>query len=289
MVTILPEITQMPDLNEFVSNGLGVAAFENDIMVGFLCCYSPWKDAFGSTAKGTFSPIHAHGAIKENRGMIYKKLYEAAAKKWVENKITYHAIGLYAHDCEAIGALFTYGFGLRCADAIRPMEKLNTTGCNDILFEELEKSDVIQIRGMRQMLSAHMGNSPCFMYSSLQDFQNWIARAETRDSRIFVAKSGKQQVAYIEIAEGGAENFATKASDMRNICGAFCLPEFRGKGIYQDLLDYTIAILGKEGYIRLGVDFESFNPTANGFWTKYFTSYTNSVVRRIDECALNKQ
>jgi len=39
-------------------------------------------------------------------------------------------------------------------------------------------------------------------------------------------------------------------------------------------------------YSRLGVDFESINPTAWGFWLKYFDAYTHSVVRRIDEKAV---
>lgn len=37
----------------------------------------------------------------------------------------------------------------------------------------------------------------------------------------------------------------------------------------------------------LGLDFESINPTAYVFWTKYFTPYTHSVVRRIDEKIIN--
>ena len=45
-------------------------------------------------------------------------------------------------------------------------------------------------------------------------------------------------------------------------------------------------MLKKEGFCRLGVDYESFNSTANRFWPKYFEPYTKSVVRRIDECAL---
>ena len=69
----------------------------------------------------------------------------------------------------------------------------------------------------------------------------------------------------------------------RHIRGAYCLPEHRGKGLYQNLLNFTISVLKREGYTKLGVDFESFNPTARGFWLKYFTAYTNSVVRRIDE------
>jgi GNAT superfamily N-acetyltransferase len=82
------------------------------------------------------------------------------------------------------------------------------------------------------------------------------------------------------------ENFVTHHSmngyKMKNICGAYCLPDYRGKCIFQNLLNFVISILKDEGYTRLGVDFESYNPTAYGFWLKYFTAYTNSVVRRID-------
>lgn len=41
----LPEISELPDLNELAGNGLGVAAFEQGKMVGFLCCYKPWDNA----------------------------------------------------------------------------------------------------------------------------------------------------------------------------------------------------------------------------------------------------
>ena len=93
-MTSLPEIESIPDLEYFAWNGLGVAALEGDQLIGFLCCYEPWDNAFDSAAKGTFSPIHAHGAIKENRQMIYKRMYQYAAEKWVKHKISYHGIAL---------------------------------------------------------------------------------------------------------------------------------------------------------------------------------------------------
>lgn len=136
------------------------------------------------------------------------------------------------------------------------------------------------------MLSVHMGNSPCFMYSTQEQFAHWLARAEVRNTRLFVARKEEKPIAFMEIS-GSGENFVTEVSDMCNICGAFCLPEYRGENIYQNLLSFAILKLKTEGYKRLGVDFESFNATANVFWLKYFTAYTNSIVRRIDECALH--
>jgi hypothetical protein len=57
----------------------------------------------------------------------------------------------------------------------------------------------------------------------------------------------------------------------------------RGTGLYASLLRYVEAVLAQEGYARLGVDYESYNPNALYFYPKHFTVYTNSLVRRIDE------
>ena len=288
-VEALPETEWLPDLSVFAENGLGVAAIgEDGSLIGFLCCFEPWENAFDSKAIGTFSPIHAHGAIKEKRAEIYKRMYQYAAEKWVKRGIAYHAIALYAHDREALLAMFQYGFGLRCVDAIRGMSPIELGVLrekSEFTFEELNKGEVSEIRDLRRLLSEHLGKSPCFMYSSEEDFQNWLLRAEKRDSRIFVAKERDKVVAFVEVQDEG-ENFVTYMPDMKNICGALCLPEYRGQQIFQELLNYMMEVLKKDGVKHLGVDFESFNPTAHAFWLKYFEAYTHSVVRRIDECAI---
>ena len=66
----------------------------------------------------------------------------------------------------------------------------------------------------------------------------------------------------------------------------FVLPEYRGKGIAQTLLAHIIRTLRAENCTLLGVDCETFNPTAINFWSKNFAPYTYSVVRCIDENAV---
>lgn len=283
----LPETADIPDLSPFSENGLGVAAFENGKMVGFLCCYNPWDNAFGSAAKGTFSPIHAHGTIFDNREMIYHRLYQAAAEKWVKNHITYHGISLYAHDEKALRAFFLYGFGVRCCDAIRRTDSIGCNALNELSFGKLSAEEIPSVREMRKMLSAHMGESPCFMYSDEKEFQSWLESAEKRKSDIYTAQINGKLVSFIELGNDG-ENFITETENMKNICGAFCLPEYRGKDVFASLLNYTLNCLNIRGTELLGVDYESFNPTALGAWEKYFTPYTRSVVRRIDEGVLKK-
>jgi len=291
VVASLPKIDALPGAAfvDFVDNELGVAMFDGDRMLGFLCCGNPRDGIFGSSAKGIFTPSYGHGTIPENRGAIYRKLYQAAARIWVARGITYHAVCLHAHDAQAIDAFFACGFGSRCVDAIRPMENFEHPACEGatsmFTFAELAKTEVAKVRGMRAALSAHLGESPCFMRSSPANFEKSLARAEARDSRLFAALCGAEPIAFIEVTDEG-EHFATCDDSVENICGAYCLPEHRGKGVMQGLLNYVIARLKASGASSLGVDFESFNLESNAFWLKHFTAYSYSVTRRIDECAL---
>ena len=286
-VPALPLIEGIPDaaFEEYTGNGLGVALLDGGKLLGFLCCDDPWEGAFRSAARGTFVPIHAHGAIPENRAYIYKRLYQAAAALWVDRGIGYHAAALFAHDAQAAAAFFSCGFGLRCVDAVRPLESFAHPACAGITFGELAQSDAAKLRDLRIALSGHLGASPCFMRASAAECEAWIARAEARDSRLFTASYEGQPVAYIEVTADG-ENFATWDVEMQNICGAYCLPAYRGKGIMQGLLNHVITQLQAGETRSLGVDFESFNLTSSGFWLKHFTAYTHTVTRRIDECAL---
>jgi hypothetical protein len=133
-VPILPRFVEFLDFSAFGKNGLGVSAFDENKMVGYLCCYDPFEKASGTTnAIGVWSPTHGNGII----------------------------------DC-------------------------------DYNISELEHNEFHLIFQIGILLDDHMAASP-------------------KNNRL------------------------------------------------------------------LGVDFESFNPTASDFWLKYFTEYTHSVVRRIDD------
>ncbi len=276
----LPEITGIPVLKHCSGNGFGVAAFEGGKMVGFLCSVEPFENAFRSTdARGVFSPMGANGAVKENHGRIYAALYQAAAKKWVKAGAVSHAICLYEHDEEAKQQLFRYGFGMRCADAIRPMETIDCAVCGGYEFSELPREDYADVYPLYLALNEHYCSSPYFMNRKPDTREAFWEREK---ERFFAAKKDGELCAYMEVSDLG-ETFAASGNLYRHITGAYCTPEHRGRGVYKNLLNHVINTLKAEGYTRLGVDFESINPSGSGFWLKYFHAYTNSVVRRIDE------
>lgn len=279
----LPQVCDIPSLYSFAENGLGVAAFENEKMVGFLCCCEPFDNAFRATdVRGIFSPMGANAAISKKRSKIYAAMYQEAGKKWVRAGAVSHAICLYAHDVELQQQFFYYGFGLRCLDAIRPMELIDCESCSGYDFTELSRAESYLVYPLYLALYCHYCESPFFMNRKPETQEEFTVSSMQEEARYFVARQNGKICAFVKISVPG-ETFIARGDTYRHIRGAYCLPEHRGKGLYQNLLNFTIAVLKKEGYNRLGVDFESFNLTARGFWLKYFNAYTNSVVRRIDE------
>lgn len=279
----LPQVCDNTDLNGFAENGLGVAAFEDEKMIGFLCCCEPFDNVFRATdVRGIFSPMGANAAVSKNRSKIYAAMYQAAGAKWVQSGAVSHAICIYAHDEELQRQFYRYGFGLRCIDAIRPMELIDCEPCADYDFAELPKTECLFVYPLYLALHCHYCESPFFMNRKPETQEEFLVSSTQEEVRCFVAKQKGKICAYLKISAFG-QTFVATGNIYRHITGAYCLPEHRGKGVYQNLLNFAISILKGEGYTRLGVNFESFNPTGRGFWLKYFAAYTNSVVRRIDE------
>lgn len=286
VVAALPDGAQLPPLEGLAENGLGAAAVEDGRLLGFLGAYGPWQPVFYTQdVRGVFSPLHAHAVQKENRVKIWRRLYQAAAEKWVRIGASSHAITLYAHDREAREALYLYGFGVRCMDLIRPLEEMAAgEGWNCF---ELPAERSAELTPLRRGLAQHLSQSPSFMRDTPDMVDTWLKRRLEEPPRMFAAQRDGKIAAYIE-ACGEGENYLSCCGGMMNINGAFCADEYRGTGAAQAVLGYMTQVFRREGFTCLGVDCESFNPTALGFWSKYFEAYTHSVVRRIDENALPK-
>lgn len=285
----LPELDSVPDLLPFAENHLGAAALENGKLVGFLCCVPPFPHVFRSTdAVGVFSPMGVNAAVKENRAKIYAALYQAAGAKWVKAGAVSHALCLYAHDEALQRQFYTYGFGQRTADAIRPMTPIDAPPCPDYTFSLLSREERPAVYELERALHAHYLESPFFMNRPVESLEAFLESAEKENRQFFGAKRGEELCAFLSVSPFGGETFAASGDSYRHINGAYCEPAHRGKGVYQNLLNCCIVSLREEGVTRLGVDFESINPAAMGFWRKYFSIYTHGVVRRIDEKILER-
>lgn len=286
---------ELPDfsLAHFAQNGMGVAAVssESGRLIGFLCGTDPFERAFGATrARGVFSPMHANAAQRQGRAEIYAHLLPAAQEKWARAGASSHALCLYAHDEETQRLLFSYGFGLRCMDAIRLTEEDFPLQAPPPGFQlrELKGEERELSYPLHLLLDEHMAKSPTFIRRASPSREEFLRGLQESGDRCFAALSGNRAAALFRISLGGGE---TLVSDMPKTCHILhtcCLPEYRGTGLSRSLLGLILHTLRGEGIERLSVDFESINPAASRFWQKYFAAYTHSVTRRIDEDVLKE-
>lgn len=260
----------------------GVVAIDNGKLLGYLSFWGGINELFGNV-KGAFSPMFANAYAGEDRGKTASRLFQHASEEMVKEEILSYAICAYSHDTEIMTALTMNGFGIRCSDAIRNVDKpLNIQINTNYSYEEIHYSKAGCLLSLKNSLARHMGNSPTYFPNKEFSEESFIEMCYKRQSRFFVVKDKAEIIGYFEISNSG-ETFITEEPDYLHVCGAYLNENYRGKNIYQSLLSFVLETLKNEGVKRLGVDCETINPTALRFWEKYFNSYTYSFVRRIDE------
>ena len=271
-------------IGALVRLGRGVAAVADGHLAGYLAFHGPIKGFFG-TGTGCFAPLHGHAATGPDPARLSSLLFQHAAETMTARGVGTFAVTTYAHDRDAATAYSLNGFGIRNADAIRdldhaaPIAGQPTPG---IAYTEIAWSDTADLLPLKNGLVHHLHRSPSFVAASAFSAEQFAALCAKRRSRFFVARDGDAPISYMEVI-GEGQNILTVAPDMRDICGAFLVEGYRGRGIFQNLLLLALRTLRSEGIRRVGVDFETMNPTALGFWTKYFDVYTHAYARRIDD------
>ncbi len=269
-------------LNEIFKNKLGAVAVEKGKVLGYLSFWGEFSGHFGNV-KGAFSPLFANAFGGEDRGKTASLLFQHASQEMIKKEILSYAVCVYSHDTEVMTSFIMNGFGIRCSDAIRNVDKLLNIKINtEYSYEEIQYNDAGGLLSLKNGLVRHLRKSPTYFPNQEFSEENFIAMCQRRQSRFFIAKNDSEIIGYIEIMNDG-ETFITEEQDMLNICGAYLKENYRGKNILQSLLSFVLETLKNEGVKRVGVDCETINPNALRFWGKYFDSYTYSFVRRIDE------
>lgn len=269
-------------LYDIFKNKYGAVAIEKGKVLGYLSLWGGINELFGNV-KGSFSPMFANAYEGDNRGKIASLLFQHASEEMVREEILSYAICAYSHDTEIMTALTMNGFGIRCSDAIRNVDKpLNVEINTNYSYEEINYSKASCLLSLNNSLAIHLGKSPTYFPHEELSEEHFIEMCYKRQSRFFVVKDKAEIIGYFEISNSG-ETFITEEPDYLHICGAYLKENYRGENIYQSLLSFILETLKYDGIKRLGVDCETINPTALRFWGKYFDSYTYSFVRRIDE------
>lgn len=265
-------------------NGEGIVALCDNKLVGFLAGFQV-DELFGK-CKGIYIPLYGQGAVKEYRSSLYQDLYRHAADLWVKKSYMSHAITCFAHDKETVDTWFWLGFGNRCVDAICEVAPKNTKN-SDIIIHKAQQKDISSMANLNKQLTEHLNQSPLFMPRYKENPMEDLSKClEKNNHHMWVALKDDKPLGYMHIEPSG-ENFVSEHESVMNIRGAYVLEDERKSGIGAMLLGEIQQWLMQNGYPLCGVDFESFNIVGSRFWTKHFTPYTYSLVRRIDERIVN--
>lgn len=259
---------------------IGKLALEDGTLVGFLLFDQPYEDSLGKV-KGVYSPFGCNAFLGSNPSKTASLLFQETAKELIKDGVCGYAISYYAHEKDAAQSLILNGFGIRCSDAILNFATYKTEipTNTEFLCTELTGKERRKIHELRCQLVRHLADAPVFLYTDIAYFNKWY---EDENKRVFVIKDQEELIGFMAISDD-AETYMTRHPKMVSICGMYVKKEYREKKVAKKLLDYVVAICKEEGFEYLGVDCETLNPTALRFWGKYFTNYTYSYHRRIDE------
>lgn len=267
-------------INQLLENGSGVMAFSDQKLVGYMLGWSV-NQLFGSV-KGVFSPMIGHTAKKEHRRMIYAKMLEYSMKTWVDQGYLSFAVSVLAHDKGLIDEFFVHGYGMRCIDAMRKSERIHVT-ISGVTIKKASEGDLADIALIHGKHHEYYRYSPIFMprlaEDALADITHWFSQ---REHHLWISYQGDKAMGYIRIQPEG-ETVVSLHSKVMNVTGAYVDEKARSMGVASLLLDEVQRWLIEQGYHLCGVDYEAINPAAYRFWNRYFTPYTVSVTRRIDE------
>ena len=203
--------------------------------------------------------------------------------------MTQFALSRFAKNEEVNHSFVMNSFGVRCSDAILRLEDYKTNEGieehkGDITFKELKGKEKYQVKELYEALEFHLGQAPCLFPVEFGTFERWVNRDELR---VIAAFDQDEVIGYMTLDQE-AEIFVTRKGNMHNIGSTCVKEEYRSKGIAKLLLDEIVRICRDENYTYLGVDYETINPTALRFWTKNFSPYTYSFIRRIDERVIER-
>jgi len=266
------------ELMEELREGMhGVAALRDGKMVGFLAGLVIHKFMGKRSA---YSPIWANGVVQEDSQRIYEEMYTHLADIWVADDCDLHLLTLLADDAQNLQSWQWLGFGMNNVDAVRGLDAVEGLP-PQVEMRQAGEKDIRTLSRLGKSLEAHLATSPTFFIHSLGDFGE---RLETAGEAVWLAEVEGETAGFITMEPGtSCECEFLKDERTINIAGTFTEDNWRGKGVATALLNQGLTWAKHAGYERCTVDFETGNPLARRFWSRWFQPVGYSLMRWVDE------
>ncbi len=261
----------------------GVAAVRSGKVLGFITSlpFSNWG------IPAVWIPDWGHGAEKDNRGYIYRRMYAALAEWWVEKGHLKHAVMTFAGERDILDAWFSLGFGMTNIDTLRDVRPL-LEAVENIEIRKAGPNDFDILMEFRDALCKHLTSTPVFQFIPAEarekvsaEFRKQLA---DEDAAIWLSCNKEKVTGCMRIVPSSQCDFRMPTVDA-SICGismAFTEKGDRLRGVGTALLDRVLAWAREKGYTQCGVDFESANIPAAQLWLSHFQPVCYTLFRSLD-------
>lgn len=269
-------------IERLIEAGNGMVAVRDRALLGFMAAVRA-PSLFG-TVDGAYCPLWGHAMAEGIDKAVWQELYNRAADLWTSRKMYTHAITVFAGEMGLRDSLVYNGFGMRCADAIREAGSIRKDRSDEaIRILESEPRFYECAAEIHRKHNEYYRQSPMFMPNAdedpIREQEEWNSGDKCHE---WLAFRGAKPIGIMRLGPQG-ENFVSRQPSVLNIKGAYVIEDERAAGVATSLLATADSWAKGHGYPLLGVDYETINPLGSGYWERYFTPYTYSLVRRVDE------
>ncbi len=267
---------------------IGVAAFQGNIMVGFLIGYH----LSGSLSDRTgWIPLAGHAIHPDYAPHLYHELYAALAERWVDYGILAHYVMVSAGDSGTLMQWFGLGFGQQQAYGVRTLTEKDTlpsipvsidirhaTSADEKVVEEIADTNV-----------RYQNGSPVFAPTPPEYVD------ELREGYVELVNDNEEGTLWLAIQNGkvvGYQAYTFVEDDPSNLFipdqsielpAAGTIESVRGQGIGRILTQYGFAQAKAGGYRYVVADWRTTNMLASRFWAANdFQPVAYRLERRID-------
>lgn len=265
-----------------IEKGNALVAKKDAKLVGYMA----WMYFDFHDERTAFVPTIGSSAVDENEMSIFHALYAAAAQKWVrDNRFNHLWMTFYDHT-DLRDMLYDIGFGSYVIDACQKTDSNITAISSAYKITKVVKADTDALLGIANEAVQHLSASPIFL-----NREPWL-REDITDrldkQHLFAAWDHEKMVGVTCFDVNQKHHFEKLTNTESAAIGSldtYIKPEYRGKGIGKQLLQRVFRYCHEIGKPFLHVSFESANPDAIRFWTKYFKPVIRSVRRTVNKDA----
>jgi len=272
----------------------GVIARDGREPAGFLASVmrAPSQLSMGAKfvrSRAAVVPYHGHALADRDDGELYRELYAALSRVWVERGYFSHYVEIPALDYMAAEAFSSLGFGRQTTLAVRRVaESVVDSRAEGVEIRRAGPNDLEPILRLSSLLGQHHAAAPSFL-PFLREPDAELEK-ETRerlnawDHGFFIALREGAAVGALTL---GPSSFAPALATTENALYLFegvVAPSERRGGVGRALLAAGMRWAEEAGHTQCALHFLSANIAAARFWQSHgFWPVTHTLARHVDE------